>query len=206
MKTVRLQKPDGTPAEAWACGECGACYGGHRYAVGIMGPDDRPPAALVLAEKCCKPAACSRCNERPPEERRAWCRECSAKWGSEREAERLARATCVEGYDGWLYDGGRYFESLEHLHDHGADDPEYRPATAWCCKERPFDPSVDNMIESELEGHHEDAGDLISPAEMRRLEDFVAEWAKGQGIVSYEPDYQRYVRVDWSALGRESSR
>src|SRR3990172_7322010 len=86
MNATELCFDSGAKAGVWYCGECGTTH-----------PEKQ------MAEKCCNPYICECGKELPRKEHRTRCKDCAHRQLADRNARRLAEATLVEDYDGWIY-------------------------------------------------------------------------------------------------------
>lgn len=200
MNAIQLFLPDNKPTDVWMCQQCKR----------LRSPavDNDPKAG---AERCCRPYVCSGgCGkELPYNQHRTRCDDCCRKdqEAKEHKAFEKAKKLKPEEWDGPVFDRhDQFFMSLDDYFDHYHEDEELKEGTyVWCAREIKFEPCVDNMIESALDNHHEDASDRISTAEMKRLEDFVDQWAKDQNILSYEPDGKQVVLIEPETSNAEVS-
>ncbi|WP_020476219.1 hypothetical protein [Zavarzinella formosa] len=153
------------------------------------------------AEKCCEPSKCKACDV----EVRHYYLYC------ERHAEgrRLLKAGIVtESPCDWVYDenGGGcqegYFDSLESFLDWYADEADEetnRPLYVYACKENRWSGiDLGNVLSSELDDHHEDAGDCL--VDDKELWDFIKAWNAKQTLVSFDVDYTKVIPIDVEAF------
>lgn len=184
MDPVQLRHPDGTPADAWACGKC------RKVLAAIATQDDWP---RQQAKRCCEPPRCPDCEAAVSGYFDHRCGVCRAKREAAAEAERFAKATKITPTD-YPPDRPVFFVNGKYR-PLGEIDLEYDPPGdyVWATREVKFEPCVDGMIENALDDHHEDARQEITDEEMTELTDFVAKWAEGTGVRSYEVDYTRAI-------------
>lgn len=116
------------------------------------------------------------------------------------EREIFDRATKIDAkdYTGWVSWSGvhardRYFESVEDLRIYCKANGVPVPSFVWACIQERFRLDADWILDSALEDHHENARDHITGAEEARLQVFLDEWSKAQGIVSWHEDRTRAV-------------
>ena len=192
MDAVQLFLAADKPANVWMCGKCRRLHGTNM---------DRDPQAA--ANHCCMPYICNGgCGKLLPHEKyRTRCDECCSKDRQEKEARAFEKAKKLtpQEWDGPVFDRhDNFFMSLDDFFDRCHDDEDYRKygTYVWCAREIKFSPNVEHMIESALDNHHEDAGDLISTEATKELEDFVEQWAAKQGVLSYEPDGKNVVVIE----------
>lgn len=84
--------------------------------------------------------------------------------------------------EGVIHDNSidRYFDSVEDLTDY-----------VFGCYPIEFNLDMRGIIKSELDdNHYEDAFLDISDESISKLQSFVDEWTKSQGIISYNVDYE----------------
>lgn len=186
MNAINLLNPDGTPSMVWQCAKC-----------------KRPDTDAGFASRCC---TCRTCGCELPRDQYE-CKACTEKrlakdrdkrWANTLES--FAKAEKIEvnvndtsALDEGVFsaDGDNFYWSVEDYLDKLDGEPPSE--FLWCSIPLPFKPSVDHMIENALDEHHEDAADQITKEEMKRLEDFVKEWASVQPLGSVEPDYTRAI-------------
>lgn len=170
MNTITLVKQGGSEAVAYACGGCGVVFS-------LTNPDD--------AERCCRPTLCA-CGA---ETRRHWlaCDDCRQKADETKEVARRAAATVVEWGDFMVCDArnDRWYTDADEI-----GDTDYGYASI------PFGLHIDadDIVESALEDHHEDAG--VADDLMAELRTFLAGWCDRANVVSYDPDYSRVVLLE----------
>jgi hypothetical protein len=152
--------------------------------------------AFTEAQKCCELRLC-KCGL-VLQKFRIKCDVCSRKEQDERCFRKemslfdKAKKLKPDEWDEPVFDRGMgYYFSLEDF----LDSCEEKHTWVWCSKRVEFEPDVDHMIENALDQHHEDAGEQISSANWKELEDFVKEWAKKINIVSHEIDYSQCVVI-----------
>ncbi len=177
-----------------------------------------PPAVGTLHHKDGRPAAkyCTRCNRLAKitlddAEAIACCyREC--KCGAPAKRFSLQCPTCRESewkakvraqdaaelertktlprigpdYDGWVTRGSVYWSSWDEV---PWEDYDFvYPTTKFALRIQ-----ADDIIESAVEQHHEDAEDHIGTDERQVLQTFLDTWCENTGVVSYEQDDSRVM-------------
>jgi len=159
-----------------------------------------------LARYCCAESLpCDECGGRKKKPYTC-CDDCRRKKEVDREAARLAKATAVEDCDNGCFYGDDFYSSVEEFMERHWDDREpidELPQYVWCCKGQTLSPpDLAGLIGDADEWPSEDYGkpDLDGLEPIQALLD---EWCKSKGVVSYVPDYTRYVLLDWS--GYENS-
>lgn len=200
MRATELFHADGHSAGIFYCGECRVVHTNQNF-----------------AEKCCEPKFCTsqdqyHCGkELGKSDYGPICSTCFDQKRREQTDLKLATATLVEDYDGFVYshvyDGRRdgFFETADSLSEQCADDWDYEkdaaiiaPEFAFCCTSRPPQRhDIGDVLEQMFCDSFEDAADFAVETEPleRALDAF---WEANKGVVSYEPDYTRKVRV-WAA-------
>ena len=171
----------------WSCGECGVIHIGKSK-----------------AEQCCLLKKCD-CGQ-PIDPYYSKCQPCQSKEWNEKKAnelvEKLAKAQLVENYQGFIFVDGYgsndgYFEDEDEFLDacELEDPPLVVPEFAFCCrpnhlKDHKID--ADGILESLLDGFHEDAIDQVDFDELQKLLDG---WISDQKLISYDVDYSLKVRI-----------
>lgn len=177
-------------AVLYACGVCGSLSSPKTYAAS----DERAhEAARQAAEACCAPRKCD-CGA---EIEKYWtaCERC-------RERNKLIRAQVIDtsAYDGPVStDGGGdwgegYSSSLDGLIEHCRGYGEPLPAYCHPCTPHPLRLDADSILESAMDGMHEDADDQVEGYD--DLCEFVAKWNDRQHCVSYFEDRSRVIVID----------
>lgn len=165
----------------WACGECGFLHSGE--------------CASELAQNCCKAFWCEKCQKEFPSYRTI-CPECSFL----SKEKQLRENSEIVKYDGGpLYDAlnDRFFADLEQFLDWIAckDDDELLPEYVHPCESRGLgNIDADDIIESALSDHYEDAYDHIKDIE--GLQASLDAWVKKQTIESWYPDHTKIILVE----------
>lgn len=156
-----------------------------------------------FARYCCATSMpCSECGGRKGKHYTC-CDDCWRKKEDEREAARFAKATAVEDCDGMVFSGGNYYHDVEEFMDRHWDDREPTddlPQYVWCCKGQTLSPpDLADIVGSLEEWPSDDYGepDLDGLDAVQKALD---EWCRSKGVVSYVPDYTRYVLLDWSGF------
>jgi hypothetical protein len=167
--------------EIWACGECGTLHARQYGETSIR----------EKAEECCKQKYCS-CGEKMPQ---YWvaCHSCSSRTST---ANRTEKATEIEQFDGAVYCAQRdkYWSNLEEFQDWAAcrDEDEDLPEWLFTCAAKKFARiDASDVVQSELEEHHEDA----EVDDIEELQEFLNKWCDKQSLESLQPDYSRKLSV-----------
>lgn len=203
MNAYYLHKPDGTPTDLSTCGVCG------KLARGATNFD--------ISERCC---TCYDCGlPLSGDERRfantcLYHRACDDKRRTEREAARLDKAELVSDYDGPVYADGygggsygeAYFADIDEFAEAAEDALEegvHLPDFVHCCKSRPVAGlDLGRILESHCEDAFEDAFDHLNGVD--ELQTAVDAFnTLNAGVLSWEPDYSRKVRVTGGTPGAE---
>ena len=201
MDPIQLRTPGGDAVEVWACGQCRRVYPSDRLTSPGKAFDHIPERH---ARECCD-LTCRECGAT----KRSAFGICDRCWEMKQErdyAERIAAAEKLDAWDGWVYAKGLgskdgYFESLSGLLEWHADETSDRddapalPVFVFCCKEVPFR-KVDNKKNNKnnSEASFEDAASFLDGVpELKASIDVFNE--ANVGLVSYEPDWTRVVRV-----------
>jgi hypothetical protein len=168
--------------------------------------DEAHRAAKDQAQRCCQ-RVCDDCNApmAPDDAHYCYCLTCRRKREAEREDERIAKATRVPEaeYDGPVFDpaeGGSqegYYPSLSELRDNYDDVCETPPPQVWACTITKLELDAERILESALDGHHEDAADYIHDPD-DTLQKLLDHWIEecGSSVESYFADYSRLVILD----------
>jgi hypothetical protein len=178
MQPVLLLREGDLEPVAKACGKCGRVY--------ALGDG--------FVERCCAPVIC----ECGAEARKGWtvCDACRHRKSDEKEAARRAAATVVEWDGNYLYDaqGDRWFVDESEMLDAAEESGfEY----AYASYPKPLTLNAEAIVDSALEDHYEEAE--VDPPLVQELQDFLDDWCKRTGIVTYYPDYSRVVLVPTEA-------
>lgn len=166
--------------EIFACGECGT-----------------HPHVFDSAKKCCKQNYC-KCGEKI-QRYITLCDLCSSQ-------NRVSKAEVVE------YNGGPlsleldavYFSDLDELYEYlecNFDSKDDWPEWVHPCDKNEFFMDIQNLLESALDEHHEDAYDHLIDVE--ELDKFVDGWVKKQKLVSWESNWNKKIRVCDELFERE---
>jgi hypothetical protein len=169
------------------------------------------------AEKCCVPHRCDTCGAEL-ERYRTRCDKCRDKFRQARLAEMLERAEKLESWDGWVYyenagyqDG--YFQSVDDLIEWLADNVDFEsdwPEYVFVCKGRFDGIRLDRVLEDIEQDMYEDVrNDLHGIPELEAA--INAFNTANVGVLTYEPDYSKAVRVlnselHWDLKRAEASR
>lgn len=191
MNAQELFHQDGKAAGIYYCGEC-RIVSKH----------------LALAEQCCVPRKCTRCQCELPKNRLYMdCDDCRQIKQAEAEAARFAAAEKVTEWEGPVFlDGAShnegYFNDLGEFYDWLAnreDDEEgpHDPVTyVWACHKNSFIHYDVSRITENLEGWEEWDGHTKGEEELQAALDAWAE--KNKDAVTYSPDYKRAVLLSKS--------
>jgi hypothetical protein len=164
----------------WACAKCKSMhttviYGGHR---------DASDEARRVAEGCCEPSVCSCGAECHPYH--TICRSCRDLGNAASELLRysVAPKLTLEEYlkkhpNGMLAWGDDEYARADCVYDHADTMPE----VVWCCDPVELRIDADNVLESVLDEHHEDAYDDCDVPALQKLLD---DWCAGQSVESWE--------------------
>lgn len=176
---------------AYACPKCGVVAGSVRT---------HGDSARELAERHCGPWTCRVCGGEHDWSYQTICRDCWRASQAERSAacdtKRYEAAAKVPAasYDGWVSNGDEgFWPSVGDAIDEYEDSGAVVPAWLWTCERVPLRMHADQIIESALEDHHEDAADNISGADEARLQATLDAWCESVGVESWQTDYSRVV-------------
>ncbi len=184
MQAIQLRYPDGSPAAAFFCGNCGMLYCG-------LNSD--------AADWCCTCSVCHKSlGESNPNQRGIYSHpDCERRKRTAITAQRLERATEVENYSGPVYcessnkDG--YFATLNEFVETFMDASSM-PEFVHTCKTVPFQLDIDNILENEADHHHDDIYDNLDG--VNDLEKAIEIFnQRNLTTVSWEVDYKHKVRV-----------
>jgi hypothetical protein len=154
-----------------------------------------------LADVCCAPKLCEKCNE-PRPDHYLLCDSCRHIADHARELERFNKAVKVQHSDwcgpvyadGYGYNEG-YFASLDEMFDYLEEDdlPEY----AYCCLVRPVvDVSVNDIIERILDNDVPENFELDDIKGTEELEKALTVFREvNKESVKWNPDYSRVVVI-----------
>jgi hypothetical protein len=126
---------------------------------------------------------------------------CDACYRVRRQKETQAKYEAAEKipeaeYQGYLVVEGcdEYFETADDLAETCLDtDTEY-PQWAWAVTTSEFRIDADDIIDQELEQHHDEA-EVRGPARLE-LKTFLDAWCKRQGVTTLWPDYRRVIILE----------
>lgn len=186
MTPFELLKPDHTPSGVWVCDNCR-----------ITAADER------RASLCCTPIPCRYCGKPTDQIYRrdrepASHRECERAQFARDKMMRIEKAEKLETWDGWVWDGNRYFESLDDYVDYleceglaPEDWPEWVHVTSVSHPTINVDHVLQNVCEYGWEDMDEDS--LKGVADLRAA---VAAFNQANaGLDICNGDYMRVVRV-----------
>jgi hypothetical protein len=155
------------------------------------------------ADKCCQPYHCDTCGK-VTERYHMRCSECQWEAIRKRDAERLEKATKLDGWEGPVfhpeisYNNG-YFRNLEELLDWAECGEEatifQNIKFVFLCNSFPFHADMDSMMNDACENMYEDfdADDLNGTIElMEAVEQFNE---ANKQFERWEPDYTRAIAV-----------
>ena len=152
-----------------------------------------PTSTYESAKRCCEHHFCKQCGkDLGIKNYYAFCNDCIEK--NRFEQSETVQTTELPVSD----DGELYFETISDAIDHYCDsfenDPESVPEYLWVCEINKWDGiNIDNVIESEMEDHHEDAGDQI--AEYEEIRVFIKEWNAKQNVESWNVRYKQKINL-----------
>jgi hypothetical protein len=140
MNAQRICLKDGTELEAWRCSACGIIYAGTDQGI---------------ADMCCVCQRCGKLNDPKVEGGcSTLCSPCRTIVWSENDAEKLDRASEVPDYDGPVFDGADYHESMEAFIDHWEcdhDAGDSRPEFVHTCHITPYSLDAGDILQNMLE-------------------------------------------------------
>jgi hypothetical protein len=164
----------------WACTKCNnmhttAIYGGHR---------DASDEAKRVAEECCEPSVCPCGSDCHPYHKTCWmCQKGERdmkKHVRYNTAPKLTLKQYLEKHpNGMLAWGDDEYARADCVYDHADTMPE----VVWCCDPVELRIDADNVLESVLDEHHEDAYDDCDVPALQKLLD---DWCAGQSVESWE--------------------
>lgn len=149
---------------------------------------------------CCN-GICTDCGEKRGTRYRnaTTCAVCRSRVDHEKAKENYDKATKVHArdYGGMVYDPHRdiYAESVEDALDY-YDSKEEAPEFFYGTDTTEFHLDAESIVEDVLQEHYEDAGDNITPKEMKELQDFLTKWSEKTGIRTYHEDRSVIVLYD----------
>jgi hypothetical protein len=167
------------PSPVWACGEC------HKLSLN--------DGTYKAAEECCRQTYCK-------------CGEKLGKWhilcDNCKEAAHEAKRELVEYDGGPVLDNKRYFMDMDELLDHYCDDEESMPEFVHPCKVESFAGiNIHHAMEAATEDLFEDAYDHLILVD--ELVAFVDQWNKKQTLATWEPQYNKKVKVEKAEAARD---
>lgn len=182
MEAIYLVKKD-NPAEvvAYACGKCGTVTG----------------TVESVATDHCAPKMCTKCGKVREYSSYLLCNECRAMKDAEAEAERFDRAEKVTDWDGPVYDpncGGcqdGYFQSVDDLLDHYADDDAGPPAYVWATTMTHPSLDADSLMDQALD----DTYDGCTLDAEDELVEFIGRWNDKQSCEIWWEDKSKAVVI-----------
>lgn len=153
------------------------------------------------AEQCCKDYPCQSCGETTGDRLWTVCQKCRREKRQRDEIDRFNKAEKLERWDGWVYDGANYHESIddyiEDVLDNGGDIHDY----VWTCKPIYF---VRAEIGDIIDRIGDDAYEDWDPDTLDGLVELEAALDKfnaaNEKVCSYSPDFskaaltKRYVK------------
>jgi hypothetical protein len=174
MKATELFHEDGSSAWIYYCGECRTVA-----------------RSEVLAEECCKPKICRKCQAHLD----GWrldCEACQRKATAERDHKRYAEAERVSlsDYDQpmvYLEQADKFIrvDELEEEIDEWDGD---EPLRVYGVHQRRMSLDADGLIESGCDELHEEAAEEISADGRRELQAALDAWKAEHSPTSYEQD------------------
>jgi hypothetical protein len=179
-------KADTKRTAGWLCSACRA----------VWSNEDR-------AEACCRPRQCVDCKEQVAVDF-VRCNACSERVRAAEEDVALLRAHKVwhlDYKDHCLYwdrsdDNGGFFPNREALAEHCQSQHLKMPLWVWGSLPRGFLIDVEAVLAGALEDHPYEARNLIPVSEVKRLQDFMDEWAMAQSLQSFDVDDETAVILD----------
>jgi len=193
---VFVRYPDGKERfTGHACGTCGILSSVTSF---IGTEEELTKLTKDAATRCCNPT-CRVCGKQT-ERYHKLCSECRHKQFNERarleEEQRRAKAEKVSYVDykgGGVFLDDRFFESVGDVLEHCECDAVDPPQDVWGAIEIPFCLDADHVVDNALDDHHDGAGDDLSNASVKELQELLDGWCQKQGIVSYEADWSTLV-------------
>ena len=174
----------------YACAKCGILFLLHEES-----DDENKKYQFEQAEQHCN-KTCS-CGAPLEKYYRLLCEKCDRQKQQERVQARFEKATKLEikDYDGPVFWGEEYFNSIEDLLDRAEDAGLELPQYVWATIPHTLAISASDLISQEIEQQemHEDAGDWIDAEAVERLQAFLDVWCKEVNLVSYREDITRAV-------------
>ena len=171
MNAKELFLKDGKTANVYYCSEC---------KIVKKNKED--------ADDCCKRNDCKYCGKLVEEEYWLAHRECIEK-------DEMEKSEKLDTWDGWVYYGDKYYDSVDKLKEELEDDGETIPEYVYICKVIPFPMiKMDHLIESIEESSYEEITDQLTGL------DELSEAINGfnednKDLVSYLPDETKMVRL-----------
>lgn len=185
MNPINLLLPDGTPSKVWACGECKITRVDQEH-----------------AEKCCTMVPCKVCGQETDKKFRLvylteTCDACRMAEAQRKDAERIAKATKLSYWDGWVWDESDYYNSLEDYVEHLEcnHDPEDWPEWVYVTASRPgVSLDVSRILENYCDDGYEGMDDDLKGVDelTKAINRFNA---ANHEVVVYDGDWSRAVRV-----------
>lgn len=164
---------------------CPTCRKVNSPGIYLCPKDDAHRAAIDAARKCCQQWQCEDCGA---ETRQFWtvCPPC-------REKRKLRKAKRI-AWDGECmvcYHDDQYTADVAELAE--LEDP---PAYCHPCEFEPFRLSLQSMIESAADQHHDDIADEIDGAELMAVEEAIASFNESTGAGSWTPIFDSVIVLD----------
>lgn len=180
MNAMELHLPDGRPAGVHYCSQCRNVFGG-------MNSQPR-------AEQCCQNYRCSDCGQDTGSRYMLRCRACVTAGEEAAERKKFEAAEKLTRWDGFIYDGNEYFDTVDCFLDYLAGEDRPVPEYVWACRSKAFvKPCLDSLLDSFMDESYED----FEPSDLHGLEELKQSLARfeeaNKEVVSYLPDYSKAV-------------
>jgi len=176
----------------YACAKCGVLF-----TLAQDADDGNQKFQYAAAQEHCN-RVCS-CGAPLEQYYRLQCDKCSHQKVEDREQARFEKAIKLEikDYDGPVFWGDEYFNSMEDLLDRAECDGLDLPKYVWATIPHQLTLDASDIIHQEIEQQemHEDAVDWIDGKDVERLQAFLDVWCKEVNLVSYMEDNTRAVLI-----------
>lgn len=177
MTAIELFLASGKPAGVWFCEKCRTVA----------------PSKLI-ADRCCNNYQCSTCGKDTGS--RSWlvCEPCRIAAEESKERERFEKAEKLTVWDGWVFHGDEFYESVEAMLELLDEMPH--PEYVWAAKEIHF---VQADLDDILDRMTDDAYEDFDPETLDGLDELNAALEKfnevNAKVCSYAPDYAKAVLI-----------